>query len=211
MHQCFWEDIQIVTTKWIIFVLCFLLSFAKSVLQCTENVDPGEHLRSFQCSVCSTPFSSESRFQVRIIGLLSSRCWPPLHACLLSRFIFSCDPSVCKMRNAFIPTCCKLCMKQPQKSPQKHVLSALKVPVEQLVFTSYFLMYYFPFSNYPTSAMSSTKKHAEGMPGSYARLIAVERGSRVRMPWRSTKKMFTPVRRTMFLLVGGSFSVLTVS
>nr|XP_056711448.1 PR domain zinc finger protein 5 isoform X2 [Euleptes europaea] len=35
----------------------------RHVLQCTENVDPGEHLRSFQCSVCSTPFSSESSYE----------------------------------------------------------------------------------------------------------------------------------------------------
>ncbi|XP_077156540.1 PR domain zinc finger protein 5 isoform X2 [Paroedura picta] len=35
----------------------------RHVLQCTENVDPGERLRSFQCSVCSTPFSSESSYE----------------------------------------------------------------------------------------------------------------------------------------------------
>ncbi|XP_048365943.1 PR domain zinc finger protein 5 isoform X2 [Sphaerodactylus townsendi] len=35
----------------------------RHVLQCTENVDPGEHLRSFQCSVCSTPFSSELSYE----------------------------------------------------------------------------------------------------------------------------------------------------
>ncbi|XP_062991328.1 PR domain zinc finger protein 5 isoform X2 [Elgaria multicarinata webbii] len=35
----------------------------RHVLQCTENVHPGDRLRSFQCSVCSAPFSSESSYE----------------------------------------------------------------------------------------------------------------------------------------------------
>lgn len=36
----------------------------RHVLQCTENISPGDSSRSFQCSVCNTSFSSESRFCV---------------------------------------------------------------------------------------------------------------------------------------------------
>uniref|UniRef100_A0A2D4J001 C2H2-type domain-containing protein n=1 Tax=Micrurus lemniscatus lemniscatus TaxID=129467 RepID=A0A2D4J001_MICLE len=46
----------------------------RHVLQCTENVNPGHYSRSFQCSVCNIPFSSELRFPVLITGLLSSCC-----------------------------------------------------------------------------------------------------------------------------------------
>ncbi|XP_030420499.1 PR domain zinc finger protein 5 isoform X9 [Gopherus evgoodei] len=35
----------------------------RHVLQCTENVNPGDTSRSFQCSVCNTSFSSESSFE----------------------------------------------------------------------------------------------------------------------------------------------------
>ncbi|XP_050802389.1 PR domain zinc finger protein 5 isoform X6 [Gopherus flavomarginatus] len=35
----------------------------RHVLQCTENVNPGDTSRSFQCSVCNTSFSSESSYE----------------------------------------------------------------------------------------------------------------------------------------------------
>ncbi|XP_024068817.1 PR domain zinc finger protein 5 isoform X2 [Terrapene carolina triunguis] len=35
----------------------------RHVLQCTENVNPGDTWRSFQCSVCNTSFSSESSYE----------------------------------------------------------------------------------------------------------------------------------------------------
>ncbi|XP_042698316.1 PR domain zinc finger protein 5 isoform X5 [Chrysemys picta bellii] len=35
----------------------------RHVLQCTENVNPGDAWRSFQCSVCNTSFSSESSYE----------------------------------------------------------------------------------------------------------------------------------------------------
>ncbi|XP_062839657.1 PR domain zinc finger protein 5 isoform X4 [Anolis carolinensis] len=35
----------------------------RHVLQCIENNNPGERSRSFQCSVCNTPFSSESSYE----------------------------------------------------------------------------------------------------------------------------------------------------
>ncbi|NXC35365.1 PRDM5 protein, partial [Campylorhamphus procurvoides] len=35
----------------------------RHVLQCTENVSPGDSSRSFQCSVCNTSFSSESSYE----------------------------------------------------------------------------------------------------------------------------------------------------
>ncbi|KAM6441623.1 PR domain zinc finger protein 5 isoform 2-T2 [Liasis olivaceus] len=35
----------------------------RHVLQCTENVNPGNYSRSFQCSVCNTSFSSELSFE----------------------------------------------------------------------------------------------------------------------------------------------------
>ncbi|ETE68945.1 PR domain zinc finger protein 5, partial [Ophiophagus hannah] len=35
----------------------------RHVLQCTENVNPGNYSRSFQCSVCNIPFSSELSFE----------------------------------------------------------------------------------------------------------------------------------------------------
>ncbi|XP_074946263.1 PR domain zinc finger protein 5 isoform X7 [Phalacrocorax aristotelis] len=35
----------------------------RHVLQCTENISPGDSSRSFQCSVCNTPFSSESSYE----------------------------------------------------------------------------------------------------------------------------------------------------
>ncbi|XP_064417057.1 PR domain zinc finger protein 5 isoform X4 [Latimeria chalumnae] len=35
----------------------------RHVLQCTENVSPGDTSRSYQCSVCSTSFSLESSFE----------------------------------------------------------------------------------------------------------------------------------------------------
>lgn len=150
-------------------------------------------------SVCCLQYALQLRIEVpsqnywtTLIQLLAS------FACLLAfKFCFHLWSFSVQDEKCFPSHCCKLCMKHPQKQPQKHVLSALKMPAEQLMFTSYFLMYYFPFSNYPTSAMNNTKKHAEEMPGSYARLIVVGRGSRVRMPWRSTRKMFTPVRRNL--------------
>ncbi|NXC12926.1 PRDM5 protein, partial [Corythaeola cristata] len=41
----------------------FFLLFFFSVLQCTENISPGDSSRSFQCSVCNTSFSSESSYE----------------------------------------------------------------------------------------------------------------------------------------------------
>ncbi|KAM9661589.1 PR domain zinc finger protein 5 isoform X8 [Haliaeetus albicilla] len=35
----------------------------RHVLQCTENISPGDSSRSFQCSVCNTSFSSESSYE----------------------------------------------------------------------------------------------------------------------------------------------------
>ncbi|NWH94543.1 PRDM5 protein, partial [Aegithalos caudatus] len=35
----------------------------RHVLQCTENISPGDSSRSFQCSVCNTAFSSESSYE----------------------------------------------------------------------------------------------------------------------------------------------------
>uniref|UniRef100_A0A8V0XHA4 Zinc finger protein n=1 Tax=Gallus gallus TaxID=9031 RepID=A0A8V0XHA4_CHICK len=35
----------------------------RHVLQCTENINPGDSSRSFQCSVCNTSFSSESSYE----------------------------------------------------------------------------------------------------------------------------------------------------
>ncbi|XP_074445098.1 PR domain zinc finger protein 5 isoform X3 [Larus michahellis] len=35
----------------------------RHVLQCSENVSPGDSSRSFQCSVCNTSFSSESSYE----------------------------------------------------------------------------------------------------------------------------------------------------
>ncbi|XP_033015764.1 PR domain zinc finger protein 5 isoform X3 [Lacerta agilis] len=35
----------------------------RHVLQCTENVNPGDRSRSFQCSVCNTSFSSELSYE----------------------------------------------------------------------------------------------------------------------------------------------------
>ncbi|NWS47816.1 PRDM5 protein, partial [Probosciger aterrimus] len=35
----------------------------RHVLQCTENISPGDTSRSFQCSVCNTSFSSESSYE----------------------------------------------------------------------------------------------------------------------------------------------------
>ncbi|XP_010022992.1 PREDICTED: PR domain zinc finger protein 5-like, partial [Nestor notabilis] len=35
----------------------------RHVLQCTENISPGDASRSFQCSVCNTSFSSESSYE----------------------------------------------------------------------------------------------------------------------------------------------------
>lgn len=49
--------------------------------------------------------------------------------------------------------------------------------------------------------MSSTRRHAEGMPDSYARQIAAGRGSRVRMPWKNIKKMFTVVRKSLMFFL----------
>lgn len=48
--------------------------------------------------------------------------------------------------------------------------------------------------------MNSTRRHAEGMPDSYARQIAAGRGSRVRMPWKNIKKMFIVVRKNLMFL-----------
>ncbi|NXU03290.1 PRDM5 protein, partial [Buphagus erythrorhynchus] len=44
-------------------LLCFFLYLSLSVLQCTENISPGDSSRSFQCSICNTAFSSESSYE----------------------------------------------------------------------------------------------------------------------------------------------------